>query len=75
MRRQKRAEKKQQREEELIQDELEQKTLKVSEFTTVNELSSLMSIDANSIIAARMQLGLMVTNESKIRCRNNINIS
>ena len=66
LRRQKRAEKKQQREEELIQDELEQKTLKVSEFTTVNELSSLMSIDANSIIGACMQLGLMVTMNQRL---------
>ena len=66
LRRQKRVEKKQQREEELIQDEIEQKILKVSEFTTVNELSSLMSIDANNIIAACMQLGLMVTMNQRL---------
>ena len=66
LRRKKRAEKKQQREEELIQDEIEQKILKVSEFSTVNELSSLMSIDANSIIAACMQLGLMVTMNQRL---------
>ena len=65
-RRQKRAEKKQQREEDLLKDEIEQKILKVSEFSTINELSSLMSVDPNSIISACMQLGLMVTMNQRL---------
>ena len=50
-----------QKEEELSQQEQEQKVLKVTEFVTVNELSTMMNVPVNEIIAACMSLGMVVS--------------
>ena len=60
-RRQKRDLIQQQIEEELLKEEEEKKTLKVTEFVTVNELSQLMNVSVNDIISTCMSLGLFVS--------------
>jgi len=48
-------------EEEHQKQEEEKKTLKVTEFVTVNELSQLMNVSVNDIISTCMSLGLFVS--------------
>ncbi len=50
---------KQQEESEKL--EMESKTLKVTEFVTVNELATMMDVPVNDIIASCMSLGLFVS--------------
>jgi translation initiation factor IF-2 len=47
--------------EESERQELEQKTLKVTEFVTVNELANMMDVPVTDIIASCMSLGLFVS--------------
>ncbi len=47
--------------EEEVQQEIEKKTLKVTEFVTANELSRMMEVPVNDIIAACMTLGMFVS--------------
>lgn len=47
--------------QELEQQELDKKILKVTEFVSVNELSSMMNISATAVIEVCMNLGLMVS--------------
>ena len=47
--------------EEMEQQELEKKILKVTEFVTVNDMANLMNIPVTKIIGACMSLGLMVS--------------
>ena len=47
--------------EEMEQQELEKKILKVTEFVTVNDMATLMNIPVTKIIGACMSLGLMVS--------------
>ncbi len=61
LRRQKRDEHKVVREEELVQQELESKILKITEFVTANEMASLMNVGVNEIITACFTLGMMVS--------------
>ena len=48
-------------EKEMLQEEAESKILKVSEFISANDLSSLMEISVNEIISACMGLGMFVS--------------
>ncbi|MFT4522452.1 MAG: translation initiation factor IF-2 [Bacteroidia bacterium] len=61
MRKQKRADHKVTRDEEQAQQELESKILKVTEYVTANELSTLMDVSVNEIITACFSLGMMVS--------------
>ena len=61
LRRQKRDDHRSTREEEQMQQELESKILKVTEFVTANELASLMDVSVNEIITACFSLGMMVS--------------
>lgn len=47
--------------EELERQELEKNIIKVTEFVTVAELASLMSVEANQVIGTCMNLGLFVS--------------
>lgn len=47
--------------EEVEKQESEKKLIKVTEFVSVNQLASMMSVPANEIIAACMNLGLFVS--------------
>ena len=60
-RRQKRDLVQQQIEEEHLKEEEEKKTLKVTEFVTVSEISQLMDVPVNDIISTCMSLGLFVS--------------
>ncbi|MEM6893571.1 MAG: translation initiation factor IF-2 [Bacteroidota bacterium] len=60
-RREKRDQHRQQTEKDLEQQELESKILKVTEFVTVNEMATMMSVSTTDIISACMSLGIMVT--------------
>jgi len=51
----------QQQEEILAQQEAEKSILRVTEFVTANELSTLMNVSVNDIIGACMSLGLFVS--------------
>jgi translation initiation factor IF-2 len=51
----------QQTEKDLEQQELESKTLKVTEFVTVQEVATMMNVPTTDIISACMSLGIMVT--------------
>lgn len=51
----------QQIEEEHLKEEEEKKILKVTEFVTVNEISTLMNVPVTSIISTCMTLGLFVS--------------
>ncbi len=51
----------QQKEQEASQQEEEQKLLRVTEFVTVSELSTMMNVPATDIIAACMSLGMVVS--------------
>jgi translation initiation factor IF-2 len=61
LRRQKRDQIHQTMEIQRQKEEEEMKTLKVTEFVTANELSSLMNVDVNKIIATCMDLGMFVS--------------
>lgn len=61
LRKQKRDDHKVTRDEEMAQQELESKILKVTEFVTANELSVLMNVSVNEIITACFSLGMMVS--------------
>lgn len=60
-RRDKRDQHRQQTEKDLEQQELENKTLKVTEFVTVSEVATMMEVPTTKIISACMSLGIMVT--------------
>ncbi|MHB1279045.1 MAG: translation initiation factor IF-2 N-terminal domain-containing protein, partial [Bacteroidia bacterium] len=51
----------QNREEQSRLDEMEQKTLKVTEFISANELAKMMDIGVNEVITACFSLGMMVS--------------
>lgn len=60
-RRDKRDQHKAQTEQELEQQELESKILKVTEFVTASEVATMMDVSTTEIISACMSLGIMVT--------------
>ena len=60
-RREKRDQHRQQTEKDLEQQEMDSKTIKVTEFVTVNELATMMNVSTTQIISACMSLGIMVT--------------
>jgi translation initiation factor IF-2 len=51
----------QRRQEEMEMAELEEKTLKLSEFVTVSELASMMNISPTQVISACMSLGIFAS--------------
>ncbi len=53
-------------EDEQIQQELENKILKVTEFITVGEMATMMDTPINQVISACMSLGLMVTMNQRL---------
>ncbi|WP_222983189.1 translation initiation factor IF-2 [Flagellimonas meishanensis] len=65
-RREKRDQHRQQTEKDLEQQELESKILKVTEFVTVNEVSTMMDVSTTQIISACMSLGIMVTMNQRL---------
>lgn len=65
-RRDKRDQHRQQTEKDLEQQELESKTLKVTEFVTVGEVATMMEVASTEIISACMSLGIMVTMNQRL---------
>ncbi|TKS55911.1 translation initiation factor IF-2 [Mesohalobacter halotolerans] len=65
-RKEKREQHRQKSQEELDQQEKESKTLKVTEFVTVNEVASMMDVSVTEIISACMTLGMMVTMNQRL---------
>ena len=65
-RRDKRDHHRQQTEKDLEQQELESKTLKVTEFVTVGEVATMMDVPTTEIISACMSLGIMVTMNQRL---------
>lgn len=65
-RRDKRDQHKQQTEADLEQQELESKTLKVTEFVTASEVATMMDVPVTNIISACMSLGMMVTMNQRL---------
>ena len=65
-RRDKRDQHRQQTEKDLEQQELESKTLKVTEFVTVGEVATMMDVASTEIISACMSLGIMVTMNQRL---------
>src|SRR5690606_32593619 len=65
-RRDKRDQHRQQTEKDLEQQELESKTLKVTEIVTANEVATMMDVPTTKIIAACMSLGIMVTMNQRL---------
>lgn len=61
LRKQKRSAAAAEREEAMLQEEKESKTLKVTEFVTANELAKMMDLSVTQIISACMSLGMMVS--------------
>lgn len=53
-------------EDELAQQELESKLLKVTEFVTVSEVATMMDVPVTKVISACMSLGLMVTMNQRL---------
>jgi len=49
------------REEQIIQEQEESKTLKVTEFVSANDLASLMEVSVNDVISTCMGLGMFVS--------------
>ncbi|WP_341666414.1 translation initiation factor IF-2 [Blattabacterium cuenoti] len=49
-----------------IENKKEEKILKLAEFTTVNELASMMKVNANDVIVSCMSLGIMVTMNQRL---------
>ncbi|MEN9699840.1 MAG: hypothetical protein RLZZ301_1038 [Bacteroidota bacterium] len=60
-RRQKRDNNAQRRQEEMAMAELEEKTLKLTEFVTVSELASMMNIQPTQVISVCMSLGIFAS--------------
>ncbi|WP_185857325.1 translation initiation factor IF-2 [Blattabacterium cuenoti] len=58
------------KEKRLLQNEIEnkreEKILKLAEFTTVNELASMMKVNATDVIMSCMSLGIMVTMNQRL---------
>ncbi|WP_271855185.1 translation initiation factor IF-2 [Patiriisocius marinus] len=65
-RRDKRDTHRQKTEEELAQQELDSKLLKVTEFVTVSEVATMMDVPVTKIISACMSLGMMVTMNQRL---------
>jgi translation initiation factor IF-2 len=65
-RKEKRKQHRQKSEEELNQIEKDSKILKVTEFVTVNEVATMMSVSVTEIISACMSLGMMVTMNQRL---------
>ncbi|MGI9547509.1 MAG: translation initiation factor IF-2 [Flavobacteriaceae bacterium] len=65
-RREKRDIHRQQTEKDLVQQELESKILKVTEFVTVGEVATMMNVPTTDIISACMSLGIMVTMNQRL---------
>tara|TARA_R110002020_G_scaffold23587_1_gene78383 strand:+ start:6141 stop:8969 length:2829 start_codon:yes stop_codon:yes gene_type:complete len=65
-RRDKRDSHRQQTEKDLEQQELESKTLKVTEFVTASEVAAMMDVPTTKIISACMSLGIMVTMNQRL---------
>ncbi|MCF8252967.1 MAG: translation initiation factor IF-2 [Bacteroidia bacterium] len=61
IRKQKRDVKANEREEAMLQEEMEKNKLKVTEFVTANELAQMMDLQITQIISACMSLGMMVS--------------
>lgn len=61
IRKQKRDFKANEREEAMMQEEMEKNKLKVTEFVTANELAQMMNLQVTQIISACMTLGMMVS--------------
>ncbi|MCB0425035.1 MAG: translation initiation factor IF-2, partial [Mangrovimonas sp.] len=53
-------------EKDLQQQEADSKVLKVTEFVTVNEVATMMSVPVTQIISACMSLGMMVTMNQRL---------
>ena len=65
-RKEKRDQHRQKSQDELEQIEKESKTLKVTEFVTVNEVATMMDVSVTQIISACMSLGMMVTMNQRL---------
>ncbi|WP_127844632.1 translation initiation factor IF-2 [Psychroflexus aestuariivivens] len=65
-RRDKRDQHKQKSQDSLEQQEKESKILKVTEFVSVNEISTMMDVPVTKIISACMSLGMMVTMNQRL---------
>jgi len=65
-RKEKRKQHRQKSQDELDQIEKESKTLKVTEFVTVNEVATMMEVSVTQIISACMSLGMMVTMNQRL---------
>ncbi len=65
-RRDKRDQHRQQTEKDFEQQELEDKTIKVTEFVTANEIATMMDVSTTEIISACMSLGIMVTMNQRL---------
>ncbi len=61
IRKQKRSDKASEREEQMLQEEMEKNKLKATEFVTANELANMMNVQVTQIISACMSLGMMVS--------------
>ncbi|MAZ72501.1 MAG: translation initiation factor IF-2 [Flavobacteriaceae bacterium] len=65
-RREKRDSHRQKTEEDLAQQELDSKLLKVTEFVTVSEVATMMDVPVTKVISACMTLGMMVTMNQRL---------
>ena len=65
-RRDKRSQHRQKSEDEIAQQEAESKVLKVTEFITVGEIATMMSVSSTEIISTCMTLGIMVTMNQRL---------
>jgi translation initiation factor IF-2 len=65
-RKEKRDSHRQKSEEEMAMQEMESKTLKVTEFVTVAEVATMMEVPTTKIISACMSLGIMVTMNQRL---------
>ncbi|HEA23263.1 MAG TPA: translation initiation factor IF-2 [Pricia antarctica] len=65
-RRSKRDQHREQTEKDFEQQELENKTLKVTEFVTAGEIATMMDVSTTEIISACMSLGIMVTMNQRL---------
>ncbi len=65
-RREKRDTHRQKTEDDLAQQELDSKLLKVTEFVTVSEVATMMDVPVTNVISACMTLGMMVTMNQRL---------
>lgn len=65
-RRDKRDQHRQQSEKDIEQQEVDSKTLKVTEFVTASEVATMMDVPVTQIISACMSLGMMVTMNQRL---------